>query len=91
MPNGHSTKLIRLFECGAHRTGFTGYTGTDLGVVPTSWTIQQLGDFNGDGKADIAWRNSDGTVDIWMSNTGTGFTGLTGQMVGVVGNDWHIV
>jgi Ca2+-binding RTX toxin-like protein len=72
-------------------TGFTGLTGNDLGIVGNDWSISKVADFNADGKADIAWRNADGGVDLWMSNTGTGFTGLTGQYIAQIGNDWHIV
>jgi hypothetical protein len=28
-----------------------------LGIVSADWRIKQLGDFNGDGKTDILWRN----------------------------------
>ena len=34
----------------------------------TSWAIVGTGDFNGDGKGDILWRNSDGDVGIWLMN-----------------------
>ena len=27
-----------------------------------------MGDFNGDGKADILWRHTSGAVDIWLMN-----------------------
>ena len=39
---------------------------TDLGGVPASWFVVQTGDFNGDGKADILWRNSNGDISIWL-------------------------
>ena len=41
---------------------------TDLGVVPTSWNVAVTGDFNGDGKSDILWRNTNGDTSIWFMN-----------------------
>jgi hypothetical protein len=35
------------------------------------WTTVALGDFNGDGKADVFWRNSDGSNLIWFLDGGT--------------------
>jgi hypothetical protein len=47
------------------------------------------GDFNGDGKSDILWRNKDGTVEIWeMKVGGQILAGVGGQ---VVSNDWQII
>jgi hypothetical protein len=34
------------------------------GWVPNDWQIVGVGDFGGDGKADILWRHSWGLVDI---------------------------
>ena len=33
-----------------------------------SWQIAQIGDFNGNGKSDILWRNSDGALADWTMN-----------------------
>jgi FG-GAP-like repeat len=44
-------------------------------------------DFNGDGKADILWRNASGEVDVWLMN---GPSTLRTGSLGVVSNDWQI-
>jgi len=40
----------------------------DLGNMAASWAIAETGDFNGDGKSDILWRNSSGDVATWFMN-----------------------
>jgi hypothetical protein len=40
-----------------------------LPQVPNNWAIEGLSDFNGDGKADILWRDSaSGQWSIWTMN-----------------------
>jgi hypothetical protein len=41
---------------------------TDLGIVPPSWNVALTGDFNGDGKSDILWHNTNGDTSIWYMN-----------------------
>ncbi|KAM3097284.1 FG-GAP-like repeat-containing protein [Phormidesmis sp. 146-35] len=51
---------------------------TSFGFLLTnevSWKIEAITDFNGDGKDDMLWRNSDGTVGVWLiDTTGTKLT-----------------
>jgi hypothetical protein len=36
------------------------------------WSVAGIGDFNGDGMADIVWRNAvDGNTTIWLMNSAT--------------------
>jgi hypothetical protein len=32
----------------------------------TGWNVQQIADFNGDGKSDILWQHTDGRTAIWL-------------------------
>jgi FG-GAP-like repeat/CARDB/Bacterial pre-peptidase C-terminal domain len=42
---------------------------------PPTWKIEKITDFNGDNKDDVLWRNSDGTVGVWLIDaTGTKLT-----------------
>jgi hypothetical protein len=64
---------------------------TDLGLVPTSWSVVQTGDFNGDGMADILWSNTNGDTSIWlMTANGTQMQVLSVTDLGVVPTSWNI-
>jgi FG-GAP-like repeat/FG-GAP repeat len=40
----------------------------DFGVVPTNWQIVGERDFDGDGKADLLWRDNLGNTAMWFMN-----------------------
>ena len=54
---------------------------------PVSHGANTPADFNGDGKADILWRNVSGMLYIWLIN-GTTITG--GASPGTVASDWTV-
>src|SRR3979490_1858728 len=69
-------------------------SSASIGVVPTTWTIVGTGDFNGDGKGDILWRDSSGNTAIWFMNgasvsssAGLGNVPLTWTIVGTADFD----
>ncbi len=58
-----------------------------LGNVPLNWHVEGTGDFNGDHKSDILWRNDAGLVAIWDMDGGAVIGG--GGVASAPAN-WHI-
>ena len=67
----------------------TDIAGTFFGIVPAPWEVADVGDANGDGKADLLWWNPDlGSAYLWFLD-GTAITGFAD--LGVVGDGWMLV
>jgi hypothetical protein len=58
-----------------------------LGGAPADWTIARVGDYNGDGKSDILFRQTSGLVYTWLLN---GVTVISQGLVGGATTDWQI-
>ena len=67
--NSSSGEVYLWFMNGSTITSQVGVES----VAPSSgWVIKGIGDFNGDGNADILWQNSSsGEVYIWLMNGST--------------------
>ena len=65
-------------------------SGQNVGFNPgPAWQIHGTGDYNGDGKADIEWQNTDGTPAVWLMN---GTSLISGANVGFnPGAAWHVI
>jgi hypothetical protein len=87
-----ATGLIRYSD---QRFQPQGTLGGDVGQL--KYTFQsmlppqqsEIYDFNGDGKADILWRNDNGDVVLWISNPGSAVAFSVLDLHGV-SLDWHI-
>jgi ELWxxDGT repeat protein len=59
-----------------------------------SWSIAGVGDFNHDGKADILWRNANGSLAMWLMNgttiSSSGSITFNGAVVAPDAS-WHVV
>ncbi len=58
-----------------------------LGNVATTWSIVQTGDYNGDGKSDLLWRDTSGNTAIWFMN---GVTVSSTAGLGNVPTSWTV-
>ncbi|MES2904280.1 MAG: FG-GAP-like repeat-containing protein [Pseudomonadota bacterium] len=71
--------------------GFVQNNANAAAVVPTTWLIAGTGDFNGDGRDDVLWRNVDGQMSSWLATASGGFVN-NGAVSGVfVPLDWSVV
>ena len=74
-----------------HRRAFAGNWANAALSVPVGWTVAGVGDFNGDTKSDILWRNSSGTVTNWLGTASGGFVGNLANASDTVTSNWQIV
>jgi hypothetical protein len=100
--SGHSTMSIAPGQAGS--TNFKVAANTEIGAstlyavangIPSAGTVVTVDrvcpnthDFNGDGKSDIAWRDTSGNLALWLMN---GAQVSSSGGLGVVPTSWSIV
>ena len=83
--DGSMTNWLGTVSGGYSDNGANGYV-----VVGTSWNVAGVGDFNGDGRDDILWRNTDGTMTNWLGTVGGGYSDNGTNASTSVATSWHI-
>ena len=57
---------------GSSITSSADLTSGGVAIKPdATWSVAGIGDFNGDGNSDILWRNSNGSLAVWLMNGST--------------------
>ena len=70
-----------------------GFFGNDANArvdVPLNWQVAATGDYNGDGRDDIAWRNSSGAFTNWLGQANGGFISNDANAWAVLTTAWHV-
>ncbi len=67
--------------------GQTLLSGDPIAKAASGWSVAGLGDFDGDGKSDLLWRDATGNVAIWEMD-GANF--LRGDTISFITNDWSV-
>jgi hypothetical protein len=68
--------------------GTTYLGGNSLGNPGLAWEVADAGDYNGDGRADLLFRNSaTGELVMWFLD---GTTALGGASAGAPGTGWLV-
>jgi hypothetical protein len=75
---------------GASNGGFFDNAHNAYETVPTTWHVASVGDFNGDGRDDILWRNDDGRMSDWLGATNGGFFDNAANAYTSVPTNWHV-
>jgi hypothetical protein len=70
--------------------GFVSNDANAWTLLPTSWHVADVGDFNGDGRDDIAWRNDNGAFTNWLGQQNGGFVSNDAYAWTVLPNSWQV-
>ena len=70
-------------------SGAPSYTTQSLGGAGANWSLLAAADLNGDGRADVLWRDGAGDLSLWQS-TGSS-VGFTRPSLGVQPLDWQLM
>ncbi len=87
--NGVSGKVVVWFMNGVVRTA--GAFTVPEGVADLNWSVQGVGDFDGDGHPDLLWRHAlSGRIVVWFMNGVERREGAFTAPIGEPDLDWRV-
>ena len=79
---------VLYYNLGLAETGVNFSLSKSLGVFGADWSLANTGDFNGDGRSDIALKNTTtGQFYLFLMNADLTYSGSS---LGIIGTDWNI-
>jgi hypothetical protein len=69
---------------------FTANAANAYASVSLDWHIVATGDFNGDARDDILWRNDNGQITDWLATPAGGFAANSANFSQFVSSDWKV-
>jgi hypothetical protein len=75
---------------GTSTGGFTANWSNASSTISLDWSVAGTGDFNGDGRDDVLWRNSSGQLTDWLATLSGGFADNWVNAASNPGSDWHV-
>ncbi len=71
--------------------GFASNASNFWTTIPTSWQVIGSGDFNGDGRDDILWRDNAGATTSWLGQANGSFAGNDTNFYTTIPTSWQVV
>lgn len=75
---------------GTADSAFINNHANSVAAMPTDFNVAGVGDFNGDGRDDILWRNNAGVVTDWLSTPSGGFVDNKDVLTTAIPGDWNV-
>jgi hypothetical protein len=75
---------------GQSNGSFVSNYANSVTQVPTAWHVAAIGDYNGDGRDDILWRNDNGQITDWLGTSTGGFADNYINAAELVPTSWHV-
>ncbi|UXI65885.1 hypothetical protein [Tahibacter amnicola] len=60
---------IKLLDWHLNEASYPGFGESVRGTVAATTALAGIGDFDGDGRSDLAWRRADGLSEIWFGGS----------------------